>query len=393
MSLAVAIVFLVPPLSAFAQSAPPATDSSPVEAASLGQTATVHRIGTLWTAGQFEPSDLDEIRSAGVERIITLRTPGEIEWDEKQVIEDAGLQYIEIPFAGPDELTDDIFDAVRDLLRESDQKPTLLHCASANRVGGVWLAYRVLDQKVTWETALSEARTIGLRTDGYIERAREYIDARLLQSVIPPELNKDFLDPNLDVDQWLARFEVESREIFAHRLEILKLCGIRAGDDVADVGAGTGLFTRLMAHETGPDGRVFAVEISPAFLTHINALTTALSIANVTSVLCREDSVTLPDESIDLAFVCDTYHHFAYPQATLASIRSALRPGGQLIVVDFERIPGESRQWVLDHVRASKETVREEIEQAGFEFVDEPAVAGLEENYMLQFRKPAESTR
>jgi predicted methyltransferase len=67
-----------------------------------------------------------------------------------------------------------------------------------------------------------------------------------------------------------------------------------------------------------------------------------------------------------------------------------LRPGGTLVVVDFERIPGTSRQWVLDHVRADKQTVRAEIESAGFRFVDEPRVAGLSENYLMRFEKPVE---
>jgi hypothetical protein len=58
------------------------------------------------------------------------------------------------------------------------------------------------------------------------------------------------------------------------------------------------------------------------------------------------------------------------------------------VVVDFERIEGKSRDWLLEHVRAGKETFRKEIEAAGFEFVEEPTIEGLEENYFLKFRKP-----
>jgi predicted methyltransferase len=70
-------------------------------------------------------------------------------------------------------------------------------------------------------------------------------------------------------------------------------------------------------------------------------------------------------------------------------LKDALRPGGTLAIVDFERIPGISRQWILDHVRAGKEVTRSEIEQAGFEFIDEPHVEGLSENYMILFRRPS----
>jgi predicted methyltransferase len=103
--------------------------------------------------------------------------------------------------------------------------------------------------------------------------------------------------------------------------------------------------------------------------------------------VCTETSATLPPESIDVAFVCDTYHHFEYPDQTMASIHRALAPGGRLLVVDFERIPGKSRKWILGHMRAGKEVFRAEIEAAGFVFVDEVAIPGFEENYLLEFRK------
>jgi hypothetical protein len=58
------------------------------------------------------------------------------------------------------------------------------------------------------------------------------------------------------------------------------------------------------------------------------------------------------------------------------------------VILDFERIPGESRDWVLEHVRAGKESFRQEIESAGFRFEREVAVEGLKENYVLRFRRP-----
>jgi predicted methyltransferase len=72
----------------------------------------------------------------------------------------------------------------------------------------------------------------------------------------------------------------------------------------------------------------------------------------------------------------------------LASIHAALQPGGELVVVDFDRIPGVSREWLLTHVRADKKTVRKEIEAAGFRFVEDVPVAAFQENYLLRFRKP-----
>lgn len=204
---------------------------------------------------------------------------------------------------------------------------------------------------------------------------------------VKPGINANFLDPNLDVDDFVKRFEIESREVFGSRLEILKHCEIEPSSSIADIGAGTGIFTRLFARTVGAKGRVYAVDIAPNFLSHIRDQTQKLGMDNVTPVLCSEDSANLPDGSIDLAFICDTYHHFEYPAATLKSIHQALRNGGRLVVIDFERIPGKTRQWLLGHVRAGKEVFQKEIEEAGFKLIAEKEVIGFDENYFLIFEK------
>src|SRR5262249_44554026 len=121
---------------------------------------------------------------------------------------------------------------------------------------------------------------------------------------------------------------------------------------------------------------------------HIEKTCKEAGITNVTGVVCTADNVKLPPKSIDVAFVCDTYHHFEFPFKTLASIHQALRPGGQLIVIDFHRIEGKSSDWVLGHVRAGQEVVVKEIAQAGFKLVGEEKLP-LKENYLVRFEKVA----
>lgn len=201
-----------------------------------------------------------------------------------------------------------------------------------------------------------------------------------------PGINEGyFKEPQ--VEGWIKRFEAEDREIYAKRREIAAMVGVMPGMVVADVGAGTGIFTLLFAEAAGPRGRVYAVDIMPGFLEHIRKQADAAGLANVKTVLAREDSVELPRSSVDLAFVCDTYHHFEYPQSTLASIRRALRPAGQMVVVDFIREEGTSRRWIFDHVRAGKEAVIAEVREAGFELVEEVRSRHLRENYFLRFRR------
>ena len=209
----------------------------------------------------------------------------------------------------------------------------------------------------------------------------------------PPEapvregLNERFLSPELDVAEFVETFEGESREIALARDALARAVGLAPGMAVADVGAGTGLFLAPFAAAVGPGGVVYAVEISEGFASHLRARARDEGLAQVEVVLCDERDSRLPPASVDRVFVCDTYHHFTYPRTTLASLRRALRPGGRLVVVDFERIPGVSRAWTLDHVRAGKDTFRAEIEEAGFRFLEEVAGLGLEENYCLVFAR------
>jgi predicted methyltransferase len=205
---------------------------------------------------------------------------------------------------------------------------------------------------------------------------------------VRPGANEPFLSEDLEVSEYVQRFEGESREIYRSRKEIVAALRLEPGMRVADVGAGTGLFLPALDEAVGAEGRVFAVDISPKFLAHLRERARAEDLDQVKVVEAREDSVELPAASIDLAFVCDTYHHFEYPKSTLASLHRALRPGGRLVVVDFERTAGVSSQWTLDHVRAGKDVFTVEIEAAGFELEQELEVDGLVENYVLQFRRP-----
>lgn len=204
----------------------------------------------------------------------------------------------------------------------------------------------------------------------------------------PADINREFLSADLDPAAWLGKFEVESREVYAARDAIVAVLGLTQGDRIADVGSGTGLFLEPMSRGVGPAGRVYAVDISPRLVEFIERRVAEEDLANVAVVRSTETSTMLPPASVGHVFVCDTYHHFERYPEMLASIRDALLPGGWLTVVDFERIPGVSREWLLEHVRADKETVRDEIEAAGFEFVDEVDLPALRENYLLRFRRP-----
>lgn len=205
---------------------------------------------------------------------------------------------------------------------------------------------------------------------------------------VSKDINARFLAEDLKPEVWVNRFEVESREIFAHRDDIIAAVKLAPGDRIADVGAGTGLFVAPFAKAVGVKGKVYAVDISPRLIDHINKRMADEGLTNVDVILSKEKSTELPDGSVDTVFVCDTYHHFEHYDAMMGSIFSSLRPGGQLVVIDFERIPGVSREWTLGHIRADKERFTSEIKRSGFRLVEEVEIPGLKENYFLRFERP-----
>jgi len=206
-------------------------------------------------------------------------------------------------------------------------------------------------------------------------------------SSIPEGINDRFLSKDLDVDEFVERFEGESREVFVERHAIVDALALFDGSRIADIGAGTGFFTALFAEQVGNSGTVYAVEISPKFLEHLRRQAASPELAAVRVVEGSRTSVELLPSSLDMAFICDVYHHFESPQDTLASLHRAIRPGGSLVLIDFDRIPGKSPEWLLEHVRAGQEVFRAEIEAAGFEMTEEIQIEGLKNNYMLRFER------
>ncbi len=205
---------------------------------------------------------------------------------------------------------------------------------------------------------------------------------------LPKGINDSFLDPDMKVEDFIKRFEIESREVSACRQQILAAVGLEPGMEVADVGSGTGLYIGPFSTAVGKEGRVFAIDISPNFVKHLRARAKEESLENVEAVLCSDRDVNLKPNSVDRVFICDVYHHFEYPESSLKSILAALREGGKLILVDFNREgEGERGEWLKGHIRAPKAVFQQEIIDAGFKFEQEVKIDGFKENYLLQFSK------
>jgi predicted methyltransferase len=201
---------------------------------------------------------------------------------------------------------------------------------------------------------------------------------------VNPGINKNFDNPN--VTEFVERFEKEGRDVFNHRKDVVAALALKPGMAVADVGAGTGLFSRMFSFLVGETGKVYAVDISDEFVAHIERIAQQQKMSNIKGVVCRPDSVELPPASVDLVFICDTYHHFEFPHKTMRSIHKALKPKGQVVLIDFHRIKGVSTDWVMGHVRAGQEVFAQEITDAGFKQIEDKKDL-LKESYFVRFEK------
>lgn len=140
-----------------------------------GTVTRLHTFEGVFLASQPSEADFEQASMGGIRTVINLRHDAEMPgMDEEGVVQGLGLNYVHVPWNGPEEMTDEVLDSLRTHLNEGE-RPILLHCKSANRVGAVWLAYRMLDGGLSEEEAKAEAKTVGLKSPAYEKKALDYV--------------------------------------------------------------------------------------------------------------------------------------------------------------------------------------------------------------------------
>ena len=162
---------------------------------------------------------------------------------------------------------------------------------------------------------------------------------------------------------WLERPERERQE----RTDLL-IAGLSLSDDsvVADIGAGTGYFTFPVAQRV-PRGKVISVDIQPEMLASIERRKALENVANVETVLGEEDDPKLPDNEIDLAFIVDAYHEFSFPREMGERLKESLKPGGQLVLVEYRA--EDPRVPIKRLHKMSEVQVKQEMAAIGLDWV------------------------
>ena len=151
--------------------------------------------------------------------------------------------------------------------------------------------------------------------------------------------------------------------------EIIRKMALKNGDVVADLGAGTGYFTRRLAKAVAPSGRVYAVDIQPEMLSRLKENMEKAGAKNFVPVLATADDPGLAPNSLDWILLVDVYHELQQPKASLARMREALKPAGKVALVEY-RLEGLTALHVREEHRMSTKQVLSEWQPAGFRLVE-----------------------
>lgn len=180
---------------------------------------------------------------------------------------------------------------------------------------------------------------------------------------------------------WLERPERIEEEAPDLALDIIK---IAPGSVVADVGAGSGFMTEKLAKRVGPSGSVYANDIQPQMLSMLRTRMDRAKITNVIPVLGQTDDPRLPPNTLDLILMVDVYHEFQQPQAMLRQMRTALKPGGRIVLLEYRK-EDPSIPIIFEH-KMSVAEAKLELEAEGFTLskVDE----SLPRQHILIFTRP-----
>ena len=184
-----------------------------------------------------------------------------------------------------------------------------------------------------------------------------------------------------DIEFWVKLFEDPERDKWQKPKEVVDAMHLKAGDVVADIGAGTGYFARHIAVAVGPKGKAIGLDIESSMVKYMEEDARKLNLGNYKARVVRTDDPELEDGSVDVVFLCNTYHHIENRVEYFRKVSNGLKPDGRVVVVDFykEAEIGPPR----DH-KLAKEVVLEEMKKAGYNLVKTHGF--LSYQYFLEFR-------
>ena len=184
-------------------------------------------------------------------------------------------------------------------------------------------------------------------------------------------------------DVRIKEFEIPDRDEWQKPDEVVKSLDLKPGDVIVDIGAGTGYFTKRFAKAVSPGGQALGLEIEPSRVEYMKEDAQKLGLDNYKALLIKPDDPELEPGSVDVVFLCNTFHHLTNRVDYLKRLSRSLKKNGRVVIIDFYKKPLPIGPSSVDH-KVSKEVVLEEFRDAGYKLQHDNDL--LPYQYYLEFQ-------
>ncbi len=187
-----------------------------------------------------------------------------------------------------------------------------------------------------------------------------------------------------DIKQYLEHLDSTERDRYQKPSEVIDALKLKPGMAVADLGSGSGYFTRRFVEAVTATGMVYAVDVEPEMLAYAKESVIHMHIAYTAEfILAQPDNPKLPYESVDLLFVCNTIHHLENRPKYFSDLKSYLKPGARIAIIDFYPDERSGDLGFPKHHLVTRDRVIQEMAAAGYQLAREHSF--LPKQYFLEF--------
>jgi len=190
-----------------------------------------------------------------------------------------------------------------------------------------------------------------------------------------------------ETKEWIQNLDRPERIAGLKIDEVLAVLKLKPGDNVADIGAGTGAFSLPFAKTVAPSGKVYAVDIDPGLLDYIAQKGKKENVANIQTVKGEFSDPKLPNHDVDLAFFHDVLHHIQNRQAYLKALGTYIKPTGRIALIEMNRDDPKTPHRNSPEMLVSKDEVKSWMAAAGFYPGEEYDVYGNPKWFIIYVRR------
>jgi ubiquinone/menaquinone biosynthesis C-methylase UbiE len=174
-----------------------------------------------------------------------------------------------------------------------------------------------------------------------------------------------------DAQEWIKTLERPERVQAQKVDEVILRLAVKPGQVIADIGAGSGIFSRPLAKAVAPGGKVYAVDIDPALLDHINQTAKQQNLGNIQTVLGEFDDPKIPARDVDLALINDVLHHIEHRAAYLKALSTYIKPRGRIAIIEMNDQDPNTPHKGQPELLVSRKQIEQGMSDVGFKLVQE----------------------